>query len=119
MAKPADAQPQNNSDNHDIHRRLEWQIHLILEEMEDAPDHFSLKDRLSLVQIVGMYLTRDIKLKAANESDTGGSAVRKYSGAFQTHVAGSRARSARSASRPVAVARGNDSDTEPDEPEAA
>jgi hypothetical protein len=79
----------NSSDPYDIHGRVEKQIDLLLKEMEEEPTHFAFKERLSMVQIVGMYLTRNLKLSAADESVNAGSAVRKYSGAFKTsHVTG-------------------------------
>ena len=89
---------EGNNRDFDIHYRVEHQIHLLLKEMEDEPERFAFKERLSLVQIVGMYLTRDIKLRAdADErgATNSGSAVRKYSGAFKTNVARGRAGTAR------------------------
>jgi len=49
----------------------------------------SPKDLQLAIQHVGMYLTRDIKIRAADDTGlTGaGSSVRKYSGAFKSNVA--------------------------------
>jgi hypothetical protein len=76
------------NEDHNIHRRIDNQIHLLLLELEESPERFSFKDRLAAVQIIGMYLTRDVKLRKADEPDTAGSAARKYSGAFKAHGTG-------------------------------
>ena len=104
----------SNRDPHDIHRRVEDQIHLILLEMEENPERFALKDRLSMVQIVGMYLTRNLKLVSDESISTAGTAVRKYAGAFKTNVA--RGRADRTRSSPALVVT---SDPDPDDPDAA
>jgi len=66
-----------------IHNRIIQQIELILDKMEEHPERYTTKDRLALVEKAGMFLTRDIKLRAANESEHSGSAVRKYANAFK------------------------------------
>ena len=81
-----------------LHKRLDHQIHLLLEEVEEDPERFGFKERLSMVTTIGMYLTRDIKITAAeNESKPSGSSVRKYQSAFRTNVVGTRKGGARSA----------------------
>jgi hypothetical protein len=107
-----------SSDPYDIHNRMERQIDLLLKEMEEEPERFAFKERLALVTTLGMYLTRNIKLSAADESVNAGSAVRKYSGAFKTsHVAGGGKTGARrpdrAPSRPALAYSEPDSD-EPD-----
>jgi hypothetical protein len=108
-----------SKDPHNIHMRLETQIHLLLLEMEEKPELFAFKERLLLVEKVGMYLTRNIKLSDQDEPDTG-SAVRKYSGAFQTaNVTGGGKTGARSRTRTVVPApvwgdSGDESDTPDD-----
>lgn len=85
--------------DHDIQKRLEYQIHLLLAEMEEQPEMFDFKIRLTVVEKVGMYLTRQQKL-GDDVGSLAGSTVRKYAGAFQTNVArggGSKARSAKPA----------------------
>jgi len=86
----------DEKDRHNIQSRLEDQIDLILKEMEGNPELFALKERLSVVQIVGMFLTRTVKLNVPQENEPAsatiataatGSAVRKYIGAFKTHHA--------------------------------
>ena len=68
-----------------IHKRVQKQIELILDKLEEHPERYTTKDRLMLVQVVGMYMTRDLKLKAADESEHSGSTVRKYAQhAFRT-----------------------------------
>jgi hypothetical protein len=79
----------SDSDGFNIHHRVEAQIDLLLKEMEETPENFAFKERLALITTLGMYLTRNLKLSAADESVHAGSAVRKYSGAFKTaHVSG-------------------------------
>jgi hypothetical protein len=89
MASKPEPRSGSNSDPFNIHQRVERQIDMLLKEMEDEPERFDFKSRLSMVQIVGMYLTRNIKLNAADESDNSGSTVRRYAGAFKTKNAGS------------------------------
>ena len=101
-----------SNDPHNILRRLQNQIHLLLLEMEERPDEFDHKERLSAVQIIGMFLTRNEKLGDENERQSG-SAIRKYSGAFRTntaHAASARGKSARSTPAPF-----SDIDAEPDD----
>lgn len=110
----------SNSDPFKIHYRVEAQIDLLLREMEEHPDQFAFKERLAMVTTVGMYLTRNIKLVAANESDNAGSAVRKYAGAFKTtHVSGGGKSGARraTAAAPARLAIAHDADD--DDPDTA
>jgi hypothetical protein len=67
-----------------IHDRVVAQIEIVLEAMESHPERYTTKDRLALIEKAGMFLTRDLKLKAANESEHAGSSVRKYKTAFLT-----------------------------------
>lgn len=85
-------------DKFDIQGRLEKVIDSLLTEFEQQPLHFGIKEKLAIVQYVSSYLARRARLDDGDESDTAGSAVRKYSGAFQTtNVAGKRGRNSRSA----------------------
>jgi hypothetical protein len=96
--------------DYDIHPRLKHQIDLIFDELEANPDHYTLKERLAVVTTVGMYLTRDVKLREADEQQqsNAGAAVRKYATAFKTNVARGRAGN----SRPAKGTRGARTDSE-------
>lgn len=95
---PAVSRKARVSDIHEIERRLEMQIHLHLLDMEENPQMFAGKDRLSAIQYIGMYLNRKFGWGEPEEGNVG-SAVRKYAGAFRTtpHVVGGGARGAGSA----------------------
>lgn len=95
---PAISKKARANDIHDIERRLEMQIHLHLLDMEENPEMYAAKDRLSAIQYIGMYLNRKYGW-GDPEVEGVGSAVRKYAGAFRTppHVAGAGAKPARSA----------------------
>lgn len=97
---PAVSRKARVSDVHEIERRLEMQIHLHLLDMEENPQMFAGKDRLSAIQYIGMYLNRKFGWGEPEEGNVG-SAVRKYAGAFRTtpHVAGGGARGGGSAGR--------------------
>lgn len=76
----------SNRDPHNLKRRLENVADIVFTRIEDEPDMFDVKQLLSAVQIIGMWLTREVKL-GDEESSSAGSAVRKFSGAFKTNVA--------------------------------
>jgi hypothetical protein len=65
-----------------IHDRIVKQIELVLDKMEEAPERYTTRDRLALIEKAGMFLTRDLKLRAAHESESAGSSVAKYKRAF-------------------------------------
>lgn len=94
---PAISKKARANDIHDIERRLEMQIHLHLMDMEENPEMYAAKDRLSAIQYIGMYLNRKFGW-GDPEVEGVGSAVRKYAGAFRTppHVGGVGAKPARS-----------------------
>jgi hypothetical protein len=100
-----------------IQERLENQIHLLLVDMESEPERFDFKTRLSVVQVLGMWLTRHVKLEAASEPESAGSAVRRYSSAFKTSVVKANApRGGKgSARRAAAPALAYDSNSDADE----
>jgi hypothetical protein len=76
-------------EDYDLHKRLDKQIHLILKELEDQPEMYGLADRLKVVTTLGMWLTRDIKIRQSeDESKPSGSSVRKYQSAFRTNMVG-------------------------------
>jgi hypothetical protein len=102
-------------DNRSIHQRVEDQISLLLDEMEEQPERFAFKDRLAVITTLGMYLTRDLKLKAADEPASTGSAVRKYSGAFRAHGTGGGTKHPRSAAKPVPIRSVEPDDTDSDD----
>lgn len=95
-------------DEYNLHPRLEKLIDEILREIEERGDVFSAKEKLSVVQIVGMYLNRKSGWSAEDESDAGGSAVRRYAGAFKTNVA----RGGKGRSGPALRALTDDSDAD-------
>lgn len=108
----------SNSDPHNLHGRLQNLIHQWFLQLEEGIEEgrVSYKDLREAVTTVGGYLTRDIKIRAANESESGtvGSALRKYSGAFKTaHVS----RRGTGAARPSLAAVPDDDD--PDDPDNA
>jgi len=82
-------------DPFELERRLETQIHLHLLEMEEHPEMFPPKDRLSAITTIGMWLNRKFGWGEPEDNAVVGSAVRKYRGAFQTHVANQPTGSAR------------------------
>ena len=97
-------------DPFELERRLETQIHLHLLEMEEHPEMFPPKDRLSAITTIGMWLNRKFGWGEPEDNAIVGSAVRKYRGAFQTHVSGQGATGSGSRSRksPVTAATSND-----------
>lgn len=95
------------SDQYDLEARLEKIIHWHLSDMEQNPEMYAAKDRLSAIQYVGMYLNRKYGWGEPEEEGVGAS-VRKYArAAFQTppsHGVGTRTAAARSAAaRPALV----------------
>lgn len=95
-----------SKDDHKIRSRLERQIAALLTDVEEHPNTFSWRERLSLVQIVGAYLIRQTKL--GDEYNPTGSTIRRYSGAFKT--ANATSSRARGAGPPVAVYSADDDD---------
>lgn len=72
------------SDEYDLEARLEKIIHFHLLDMEENPEMYAAKDRLSTIQYVGMFLNRKYGW-GEPEAEGVGSAVRKYArAAFQT-----------------------------------
>lgn len=105
----------SNRDPHNLKPRLEAIADILFKRIEANPKAFETKELLSTIQIVGMWLTREVKL--ANDSDTGiaGSAVKRYAKAFQTaHDSGQR-----TASRPRLARIDSDSDSDNDGGDAA
>ena len=117
VKKRVDADPYN------IHPRLEKLIGDLLTEYEKDHKMFTTQDKLRVVQYVGMYLTRRAALiKGTDEPAPTGSAVRKYSGAFQTKTAnagGGRKASARPKPKLVHDADDGDDDFDSDDDSAA
>ena len=70
------------SDQYDLEARLEKIIHFHLMDMEENPEMYAAKDRLSTIQYVGMWLNRKYGW-GEDEHVNAGAAVRKYSGAFR------------------------------------
>ena len=85
------AKKERGSDPYKIEERLEKQIHLHLQDMENEPQMFASKDRLQAIQVIGMFLNRKYGWVDGEYADAG-SAVRKYASAFRTppHVRPSR-----------------------------
>ena len=107
-------------DPFNLQHRLEKVIDSLLTEFEQSPELFSIKDKLYMIQYGGMWLTRKNAWTPKVEDepvDTGGSAVRKYAGAFRTNVARAgeahapRGRAASARSLTIA----HDADTDPDD----
>ena len=107
----------SNSDPFQLHSRLMRLIDVWFSQLEQ--DDYRLaspKDLQLAIQHVGMYLTRDIKIRAADDTGlTGaGSAVRKYAGAFRSNVAPAAAphaaRGGKTGARPALVAPDPDDD---------
>ena len=107
-------------DPFNINARLEKVIDALLTDFEQSPEIFALKDKLYIVQYVSMFLHRKNSWTPKVEDepvDTGGSAVRKYAGAFRTNVARAgeahapRGRAASARSLTIA----HDADTDPDD----
>ena len=106
----------SNSDPYHLRSRLMRLIDVWFTQLEQ--DDYRLaspKDLQLAIQHVGMYLTRDIKIRAADDTGlTGaGSAVRKYAGAFRSNVAPAAphaGRGAKGSARPALVAPEPDSD---------
>ena len=99
-------------DPYNIHARLEKVIDSVLTEFEERPEVFAIKDKLYIIQYVGMFLQRKSGWTITDESDdaAGGSAVRKYAGAFRTNVA---RRGAANPRPTIAIA--HDADDDPDD----
>lgn len=96
---PVTARKARTSDQYDLEARLEAVIDLHLRDMEEHPEMYSAKDRLSAVQYIGMWINRKYGW-GDEEVHNAGSAVRKYSGAFLTkpHVVGKQASKSRAES---------------------
>lgn len=112
---PAVARRSRTSDQYDLESRLEKIIHFHLLDMEENPEMYAAKDRLSTIQYVGMFLNRKFGWGEA-EGEGVGSAVRKYSGAFrvakpEAHAARPRAAGARSGSH-ISIAADSEDDPE-------
>lgn len=111
------ARKTRTSDPFNLEQRLEKIIHLHLLDMEENPEMYAAKDRLSTIQYVGMFLNRKFGWGEVEGGDVG-SAVRKYAGAFRTppHVAGV----GKQQSRPTRISgAAYTPDTESDESDAA
>lgn len=119
MAKAAE-KPAPKDDPYNIHARLEKLISSVLDEWEEHPEMFATKDKLSVVQIFGMYLTRNLKLRDADDVGNSGSAVRRYSSAFRvsTPNAPSRGKGSAGRSRPALVTSDESDDTDDFDPAA-
>lgn len=76
----------SNRDPHNLKRRLENVADIVFTRIEDDPELYDVKQLLAVCQVIGMWLTREVKL-GDEESSSTGSAVRRYSGAFKTNVA--------------------------------
>lgn len=110
------ARKSRTSDQYDLESRLEKLIHFHLLDMEENPEMYAAKDRLSTIQYVGMFLNRKFGW-GEPEVEGVGSAVRKYSGAFritkpEANAAGARAAGGRSARIAAVSTSYDDSDTE-------
>ena len=106
------------TDEFNLHRRLRNQIHLHLLEMEERPEMFAAKDRLAAIQQIGMYLTREIKISAADESDSGAKA-RAYTAAFAGNASGGKSRTRSGPAKPTTNPFPIYTNDESDEPDAA
>ena len=111
MAK-AETQPKSGKDPYDIHSRLQKLISDVFDEYENDPKLFSIKDKLAVIQYVGMWMTRDLKIQDATDESNAGSAVAKYSGAFRVkNATGSR----KAPARPALVHSSADDDDDGDD----
>ena len=72
----------DNRDPHNLKARLENAADILFKRIEADPDLMETRVLLSAIQIVGMWLTREVKLTNDSDADIAGSAVRKYAGAF-------------------------------------
>ena len=74
----------SNRDPHNLKPRLEAIADILFSRIEAKPNTFDEKTLLSTIQIVGMWLTREVKLVNDSDSTIAGSAVRKYAAAFKS-----------------------------------
>ena len=116
MPKAA-AKPAPKDDPFDLHRRTEQVYDWLLTDWESDPKLKNRNDAIKILQYGGMFLTRNIKLKDASDESHAGSAVAKYSGAFQvkTPHGVSRGKADARPARPALAY----SDTDDDDPDAA
>lgn len=77
------ARKARTNDPYNLEARLERLIHVHLLDMEEHPEMYASKDRLSTIQYVSGHLNRRYGW-GDDESSTAGSAVRRYAGAFKT-----------------------------------
>lgn len=95
---PGVARKARTNDTYNLEARLENLIHYHLLDMEENPEMYASKDRLAAIQYIGMFLNRKYGWGEPETSNVG-SAVRKYSGAFQVakpkDAVGTRAAAAR------------------------
>jgi hypothetical protein len=98
-----------NLDPHNIAARLSKQNHLLLADLEKQID-ISFRDRLAALGVIAK-IEKDIRelQKEANEPDTG-SAVKKYSKAFEANAVGRSKGRIRSTAAIAAAAEGDDGD---------
>lgn len=86
----------SNRDPHNLKPRLEAIADVLFTRIEAEPDKFENRELLQTIQIVGMWLTREVKLANDSDSTIAGSAVRKYAPAFAAaHAASGRKSGAR------------------------
>lgn len=76
------ARKSRTTDQYNLEARLERLIHEHLLDMEEHPEMYASKDRLSTIQYVSGHLNRRYGW-GEDENANAGSAVRKYSGAFR------------------------------------
>lgn len=123
----AAAHKSRTSDQYNLEARLEQLIHHHLLDLEENPEMYAAKDRLSTIQYVGMFLNRKFGW-GESEAEGAGSSVRKYSrAAFQTppthgptHGSGRRAADSRSSnSNRISVVPADTTGADPDTDNAA
>lgn len=83
--------PKAKDDPFDLHHRTELVYDWLLDDWEKNPDMKNRTDALKIMQVGGMFLTRNIKLKDVADEQHAGSAVKKYSGAFRVKAADGKA----------------------------
>lgn len=76
------ARKARTADTYNLEARLEALIHHHLTDMEEHPEMYASRDRLSTIQYVGAFLNRKFGWGEPEAAGVG-SAVKKYSGAFR------------------------------------
>lgn len=112
------ARKARTSDTYNLEARLETLIHHHLLDMEEHPEMYASKDRLSAIQYIGMFLNRKYGW-GEPEAEGVGSAVRRYAGAFQVAKSSDAARPRTASTRPSRVPGGLAAITDDSDEDAA